>query len=134
MYTVLLVVHILLAIAIVALVLMQRSDNDGFGLSGGGNSMFSSRATANFLTRSTAVLTTCFFLTSLGMAWLISHRNDTSIVDQIDAGVAPVSHAIPSKTDAGEAPADANIPAKNNIPVDTAPAAEPEAPAVPLAN
>lgn len=91
MYTVLLVVHTLLALAIIGLVLLQRSESDGFGISGGGGGMFSSQAKANFLTRMTAIMATAFFVSSLALTMIINHRNSDSLLDAIPASAtAPV--------------------------------------------
>lgn len=66
------VVHVLTAIALVGLVLIQHGKGADAGASFGGGSsqtVFGSRGSGNFLTRTTAVLATVFFLTSLALAW-----------------------------------------------------------------
>ncbi|WP_191062585.1 preprotein translocase subunit SecG, partial [Geminicoccus harenae] len=72
MQTVVLVIHLLIAIALVGLVLIQRSEGGGLGLGGGGGGggFMTARGTANLLTRSTAILAGCFVLTSLVLAIL----------------------------------------------------------------
>ena len=69
MESVVLVIHLFLALAIIGLVLMQRSEGGGLGIggnSGGGAGNFASaRGTANFLTRMTAICAAAFFATSL---------------------------------------------------------------------
>ena len=72
MQEVLLVVHLMLAIAIVITVLLQRSEGGALGMGGGsggggggGGGLMTGREAANLLTRSTAVLAACFFATSL---------------------------------------------------------------------
>ncbi len=71
MSTVILIIHLLLALALVAVILVQRSEGGGLGIGGGGMSGFmTSRGTANFLTRTTAILATCFICTSLLLAYL----------------------------------------------------------------
>lgn len=85
MTTVLLVIHLLLAIALVCIVLIQRSEGGALGMGGGGMGGFmTSRSTANLLTRTTAVLAACFMLTSLTLAVLASHeqRGSKSLLDQ----------------------------------------------------
>jgi len=72
MIKVLLVLHVFVTIALIGVVLIQRSEGGGLGLGGGqgmGNFM-SGRGTANLLTRTTAILGTLFFLLSLGLALL----------------------------------------------------------------
>lgn len=73
METVLLVVHLLVAIFLVSVILMQRSSGgalDGLGGGSGANSILSARGTGNFLTRLTAILATIFFITSLSLSLL----------------------------------------------------------------
>ena len=73
MQTIILVIHVLLALALIGVVLMQRSEAGlgslGGGASGGGGLM-SGRATANLLTRSTAILDGAFMFTSILLAIL----------------------------------------------------------------
>lgn len=71
MLTVLLTIQILLAVAMVGIILFQRTDSDGLsGLGGGGSNhnVLSGRAAANILTRTTAILACLFMLNSLAMA------------------------------------------------------------------
>ena len=68
---VILVIHLLIAIALVGVVLIQRSEGGGLGMGGGGmGNMMSIRGTANLLTRVTAVLAGSFMVTSLVLAIL----------------------------------------------------------------
>ena len=84
MVTVILVVHLLLAISLVGTVLIQRSEGGGLGMGGGGMGGFmTGRSTANLLTRATAILAACFMATSLLLAILSGRGRDApSIVDQ----------------------------------------------------
>ncbi len=85
MTTVLLVIHLLLAITLVGIVLLQRSEGGALGMGGGGGmgGFMTSRATANLLTRTTAILAACFMATSLLLAVLASHqRTASSILDK----------------------------------------------------
>ena len=79
METVLLVIHLILAIALVVAVLLQRSEGGGLGIGGGGGAniggFMSVRGTANFLTRATAVLAALFMVTSLSLAILAGNRS-----------------------------------------------------------
>ena len=66
MERIILVIHLMIAVALVAVVLMQKSEGGALGIGGGGMSNFmTGRGTANVLTRATAVLAACFMLTSL---------------------------------------------------------------------
>ncbi len=104
MSNVLLVIHLMLAIAMIGVVLLQRSEGGGLGIGGGGGGgggmggFLTGRGTANLLTRATAVLAGCFMLTSITLTILASGANERrSIVDQIPA-TAPAQEepAIPS--------------------------------------
>jgi preprotein translocase subunit SecG len=80
MQTVIIVVHLMLVAALIATVLLQKSEGGGLGM-GGGAGFMSSRGTANLLSRTTAVLAVGFFLTSLFLSWLASYdRKPSSII------------------------------------------------------
>ena len=88
METILLVIHVLLSLVIIGLVLLQRGKGAeaGAALGGGGasGSVFGARGSANFLSRSTAVLATAFFLSSLTLAYLASQREaPTSVTESV---------------------------------------------------
>jgi preprotein translocase subunit SecG len=74
---VLLVLHLLLSLGLIGLVLLQRGKGAdagaGFG-SGASGTVFGARGSSTFLSRSTAVLATLFFITSLSLAYMASHR------------------------------------------------------------
>ena len=61
METIVLVIHLILAIALVGVVLLQRSEGGGLGIGGGGGGLMSVRGTANLLTRATGVLAASIF-------------------------------------------------------------------------
>ncbi len=67
MQTVLIVIHLLIVLALVAVVLLQRSEGGGLGV-GGGSGFMTARGAANALTRTTAILATGFFITSLALS------------------------------------------------------------------
>lgn len=73
MQTVLIVLHLMIVIALVAIVLLQRSEGGALGVGGGGGFM-TGRGQANALTRATAILGTAFFVTSLALT-LLAHYN-----------------------------------------------------------
>ncbi len=89
MITIVLVIHLLLAFALIVVVLLQRSEGGALGIGGsgggggGGFGLMSARGTANLLTRATAVIAACFIMTSLILAILAGgDRTPTSILDQ----------------------------------------------------
>ena len=89
MQTVLLVIHLLIAVGLVGAILIQRSEGGALGMGGGGGSgggFMTGRAAADLLTRTTAILATGFFLTSLALAILASQKGESkSILDQAPA-------------------------------------------------
>ncbi len=66
MQTILIAVHLMIVIALVAVVLLQRSEGGALGV-GGGSGFMTGRGQANVLTRATAILAALFFATSLGL-------------------------------------------------------------------
>ena len=70
METILLVILIVIAVAMIGIVLLQRSEGGALGIGGGPSAMFSARGTANLLTRATAVLGALFMILSLVLAIL----------------------------------------------------------------
>ena len=85
MTTILLTIHILIAIALVGTVLLQRNEGGGLGIGGSSSGGFmTARGTANLLTRTTAILAACFFATSIGLAIIAGAGTNTkSIVDDV---------------------------------------------------
>jgi len=87
MQTLILTIHILIALALIGAVLLQRSEGGGLGIGGGGGAgggFMTARGTANMMTRVTAILAACFFGTSLILAIMAgSQRDSVSIVDEV---------------------------------------------------
>lgn len=83
MQTVLLVIQIMISLALIGLVLIQRSEGGGLGI-GGGSGFMSARGTANALTRTTAILAALFFALTLGQGILARYQGQpTDILDRI---------------------------------------------------
>lgn len=83
MQTVLIVIHLMIVLALVGVVLIQRSEGGGLGI-GGGSGFMSARGTANALTRTTAILAVLFFITSLGLGLLARYQaRPTDILDRL---------------------------------------------------
>ncbi|OZA27997.1 MAG: preprotein translocase subunit SecG [Hydrogenophilales bacterium 17-61-9] len=86
------VVHIIVAISVIALVLLQHGKGADMGAAFGGGSagsLFGSTGSANFLSRSTAVLATLFFLTSLTLAYFgLQEHTSKSVVDRTTVPVS----------------------------------------------
>lgn len=82
MQHVIIVIHLMLVLALIGVVLLQRSEGGGLGIGGGGGGNFmSSRGTTNVLTRTTAILAGLFFATSLILSIVAGmNRAPTSIL------------------------------------------------------
>jgi preprotein translocase subunit SecG len=95
MQNILLVVHLVIALLLIGVVMLQRSEGGALGIGGGSGNLFSSRGVANGLTRTTAILAACFFATSIALTMLSTHKSGGSIVDQVPAQTeqAPASGA-----------------------------------------
>jgi len=96
METVVLVIHLLIAIALVGVVLLQRSEGGALGMGGGGGmgGFMTGRAAADFLTRTTAILAAAFMATSMTLAIMADSGSEpTSILDELSTGTVsePVS-------------------------------------------
>ncbi len=160
MQTIVLVIHVMLAIALCGVVLLQRSEGGGLGMGGGGASgglgLMSGRTTANLLTRTTAILAGSFMATSILLAVLSGGSQRGSVLDRAPelppinvpmqaptpnfgapAPVVPGPTTVPGANTpegpAGFQPAPQQAPANQNpvVPFNPAPAA-PGAPAVPF--
>ena len=100
MIKVLLAIHLLLAIGMIGVVLMQRSEGGGLGIGGGGGGgggmggFLTGRGTANLLTRTTAILAACFMVSSILLSILSGQgREGRSIIEDLPATSAPLAPA-----------------------------------------
>jgi len=83
MHTILIVIHLLIVIALVGVVLIQKSEGGGLGI-GGGSGFMTARGAANTLTRTTGILAAAFFATSLALGILARYGSGpTDILDRI---------------------------------------------------
>jgi preprotein translocase subunit SecG len=108
-FPIILAVHILLAIALVGVILLQRSEGGALGIGGSsGGGLMSGRSAGNLLTRMTAIIATLFFSTSLVLALIASHRSgEASPFDKVQerqAEQAPAAPAAPVEPAAPSAP------------------------------
>jgi|SRR5215469_4637095 len=119
MIILLLAVHILIAIALVGVVLLQKSEGGALGMGGGGMSGFmTGRSTANLLTRVTAILAAAFMTTSVLL--VVMHNREHAPRSILEQGL-PAGPAAPSP------------PAAPIAPAAPPPASEPTQPSAPLA-
>ena len=109
--TFLLVVHTIIAIGLVGVILLQRSEGGGLGIGGGtGGGLMTARGAANLLTRSTTILASLFIISSIVLAVLAAGTNkvkkvDTSLVAPVTAPAAPAAAPI------------VPVPAPNGVPI-----------------
>ena len=99
MITVILIIHIILALSIICVVLLQKSEGGGLGIGGSGGAgggFMTARGTANLLTKITAFLGACFFLTSILLALLSSSNNTSSIAIEVEKAVEKNEPIIPT--------------------------------------
>ena len=99
MVTVILIIHIILALSIICAVLLQKSEGGGLGIGGSGGAgggFMTARGTANLLTKITAFLGACFFLTSILLALLSSSNNTSSIAIEVEKAVEKNEPIIPT--------------------------------------
>ena len=117
MEVILLVVHVIIAAAIIALVLLQHGKGADMGASfgsGSSGSLFGASGSANFLSRSTAVLATVFFISSLVLTYVYAHKSvpkgvRDSVLKTAPAETAPATKDVP--TGSLPAPAPSTAPA-----------------------
>ncbi|MBX9456094.1 MAG: preprotein translocase subunit SecG [Rhizobium sp.] len=130
MQTVLIVVHLMIVLALVGVVLIQRSEGGGLGI-GGGSGFMSARGTANALTRTTAILAVLFFVTSLGLGLLARYQaKPTDILDRLPTTTTTdglLDSLGPAKTN--ETPADPNAIPLGDDQSSTTPAVNEQTPA-----
>jgi preprotein translocase subunit SecG len=114
--TLVLIVHVVAALGICGLVLLQHGKGADMGAAFGGGasgSLFGATGSANFLSRATAILAVIFFLTSLGLTYLATHRTaaPTGVMDR-----APEPSPVPTPSTPAQAPTPAPA-GDNSIPV-----------------
>lgn len=128
MQTVLLVVHLIIAVLLIGAILMQRSEGGALGIGGGGGgagNIFSARGVGNGLTRATAILAVCFFATSIALTVLATRQGTGKAVfgsqpassgqsaPASGSGTAPLPNIGQTAPAAPAAPASPQVPTNN---------------------
>lgn len=125
MSTVILLIHVIIAIALVGVILLQRSEGGALGIGGGGGGgggtgFMTGRSAGDALTRTTAILAACFFATSIALSILANHNTAStpSIVPTTggEGGLAPLAIPGQSAPDAPEVPSVPAAPAGPQVP------------------
>ena len=119
MQTVLVVIHLMIVLALVGVVLLQRSEGGGLGI-GGGSGFMTARGSANTLTRATAILAVGFFATSMALSLLARYQEQPiNILDRLptteqgQSGGAGVLDQLGGSSETPEVPAQ---PAQPQVP------------------
>ena len=120
MFAFLLIVQTIIAIALISVILMQRSEGGGLGVGGSSSGFMTARGAADFLTRSTSVLGGIFIVLSIVMAAIAGATREPV---KIDTSLANSTAPVGQPATAPQQPTQAPAPAQQNQ----------QAPAVPLA-
>ena len=123
MQTLILVLHILAALGIVVLVLLQHGKGADMGAafgSGSAGSLFGSAGASNFLSRTTAILAAVFFASSMGLTYFSAPSRTSGVIQHLDAPASTPGEA-GSKTDVKPAAPASSAPAPAAPPVQKSP-------------
>lgn len=121
LYTILMVTEVLLSIGLITLILMQHGKGADAGAafgSGASGTVFGSRGASNFLSRTTAILATLFFLNCLALAFFVANQPKTSsvidtLIEQGGQVQKPASEAAPADLPVESGGATENSPAES---------------------
>ena len=136
-FNIILAIHVIAAIGVILLVLLQHGKGADMGAAFGGGSagsLFGATGSANFLSRVTAVLATVFFLTSLSMTYIATSKpkgGGGGVMDAVSSGTpkAPVAPAVPGVPSPAAIPGQAGASGAASVPVAPASPVSPTAPA-----
>ncbi|HTM76618.1 MAG TPA: preprotein translocase subunit SecG [Devosia sp.] len=131
MANVLIVAYLLIVLALIAVILLQRSEGGALGIGGGGGGFMTARGSANLLTRTTAILATLFFLTAIGLTVVSEFdRGSSSILERATStedGTQPTS--VLDALGALQGESDLPVPGSAAPATDAAPPADTSTPA-----
>ncbi|MFY9209687.1 MAG: preprotein translocase subunit SecG [Aestuariivita sp.] len=99
MENVVLIIHLLLALGLIAVVLMQRSEGGGLGMGGGGGGATAGRSSATALGKVTWILAIAFICTSMTLTiFAAQNASGTSVIDRLGVTAPAPSESVPSPT------------------------------------
>lgn len=113
METIIWILHLLAAVSVIVLVLLQQGKGADMGASfgsGASGSLFGSTGSANFLSRTTAVLAATFFMTSLVLTYFSGHQTKSIGVMQTQQKLQTVKPVAPAGTTMPTAPTGQAVP------------------------
>jgi preprotein translocase subunit SecG len=94
MTTVVIVIHLMVVLAMIGLILLQRSEGGALGIGGGQGAFMTGRSAGNVLSHTTAYLAIAFFATSLGLAFIAKYQSrPADILERIPGAAAPATTA-----------------------------------------
>jgi len=110
MTTVIIVIHLMVVLAMIGLILLQRSEGGALGIGGGQGAFMTGRGAGNVLSHTTAYLAIAFFVTSLGLAFIAKYQSGPSdILERLPGASAPAT----TETQAPAAPTGAPTSAED---------------------
>jgi preprotein translocase subunit SecG len=133
METIIIVIHLMVVVALVGVVLLQRSEGGGLGI-GGGSGFMTARGAANALTRTTAILAAAFFATSLALALITRYgEQPIDILNRVptEQGGAPAAPGAGGVLDQLGGNSDPAAPSDEAAPAQPAPPSGEAQPAAP---
>src|SRR5436190_15651239 len=105
MTTVVIVIHLMVVLAMIGLILLQRSEGGALGIGGGQGGFMTGRSAGNVLSHTTAYLAIAFFATSLGLAFIAKYESrPADILEQLPGTAAPATTPTPASADQPMAP------------------------------
>jgi len=119
MQTVLIVIHLMVVLALVGVVLLQRSEGGGLGI-GGGSGFMTARGAANALTRTTGILAVAFFVTSLALSILARYGEQPADILDLVPGAPGGGAGVLDQLGGGETTPPATTPPATTPPADAA--------------
>jgi preprotein translocase subunit SecG len=116
-FTLILIVDVVVALCMIGLVLLQHGKGADVGAafgSGASGSLFGASGSANFLSRTTAILAVIFFLTTFALAYLVTHRPRVggSVMDTVKEQQQTAPQPTPARTESGAAKAGEDVNSK----------------------
>lgn len=121
METVILVIHLVVALALIGVVMLQRSEGGALGIGGGGGgsagSLFTARGVGNALTRTTAWLAVAFFCTSIALTVIATHRGSGSVIDSVTPPASGDQPAAPAEGSGDSSVLPKLAPSQPQVPV-----------------
>lgn len=126
----LIIIHLLIALVMIGIVLIQKSEGGALGIGGGGGFM-SARGAASFLTRATGILAALFMLTSIGLTMLSRDHGQRSLIDRIPTSETVPAPAAPTPSVPDVLPPAAPSPGGVAAPAESPAIPAPAVPAVP---